>query len=101
MRIKSLLTLTVLAGAVFGFSGTARADWDGWHRGPYWHGPYWHPGVIVRVGPPVYFRPRYYAPPVYYAPPPVYYAPRPVYVPPPPVFLGPPAVSFGLTLPIR
>ncbi|MCO6418797.1 hypothetical protein JYK14_21930 [Siccirubricoccus sp. KC 17139] len=49
-----------------------------WHGGP-------HVGVGFYVGPPAYWGPRWYPPPVaYYVPPPIYYAPPPVIYTPAP-----------------
>jgi hypothetical protein len=80
--MRSLLRLSAAALMGLGFIVAAPAQSQaqvvqvGWYAQPTYYG-------YVPPPAPVYYPPRYYAPPVY-VPPPVYYAPRPRFYGPPP-----------------
>jgi len=93
MRTVSIFLAALGAIWVATAASPAQAG-DGWRK----HGRgHWHHHH--------YRAPRYYGPPVVYAPRPVYrpYYPPPVYYapPPPPVYYGPPTLSFGLNIPLQ
>ncbi len=81
--MRSLFRLTAAALMGLGFIAMAPAQGQA---------QVFKPGVVAEpvyygyVPPPapIYYPPRYYAPPVYLPPPPVYFAPRPRFYGPPP-----------------
>jgi hypothetical protein len=96
MRAASLAKFVLAIGiflTAFSFAAQpAKANW--WYRGG------WGPGIVVRVGPPVYpyYRPHpyYYASGAYYRRRP-YWAPRPYYYGYRPYYARP-VIGFGVTI---
>lgn len=96
--LRKLVTAGVLTCLLGGFAASAFAHggWrhERWHHRGWHHGDHWRGRVFV--APPVTYYPRYYSPPVVYAPPPRVYYPEPVYYEQRPLHYRRPGVTISV-----